>query len=139
MSVATPVPPVPSAPPVTDTPDPAGATPPPRGDEAAAATCVEVAIYHVHAEQAAAFPTLQAELHAQLGALPGFRGGRRLRGLDDPALFADYIWWDTRAAAEHAAAVMQDLPGGRPFIAAIAAVHTFAHLPASAPPPVANA
>jgi heme-degrading monooxygenase HmoA len=36
-------------------------------------------------------------MHAALRRLPGFLGAERLRGLDTPALFADYVLWASRA------------------------------------------
>lgn len=68
-------------------------------------------------------------MHAVLHTLPGFLGGQRLRGLDTPTLFADYIHWASKAEAEAAAAQLPALAGGAEFMAAITEVHAFAHLP----------
>ena len=97
------------------------------------ARCLELAVYTVHASEADTFPARQAAMHEALRALPGFERGERLRGLDDPTLFADYIQWASRAEAETAAARLPELPGAGAFMGAIAAMRTMAHLPVGAP------
>ena len=91
--------------------------------------CLEIAVYTVHSALAETFPARQAAMHAVLQALPGFLTSERLRGIDTPTLFADYIHWASRAAAEAAAARVPTLPGGAEFVAAIDTMRTFAHLP----------
>ncbi len=95
---------------------------------------LEVAVYNVHAAQADAFPALQAAVHALVRTFPGFRAAERLRGLDDPTLFADYVLWESHAAARHAAALLPTLPEAAAFMGAIATMRTFGHLPAALPP-----
>jgi hypothetical protein len=110
------------------------ATTPPASSDAPGA-CLEIAVYTVHPAAVDAFPAQQAALHALLPTLPGFRHAARLRGVDDPALFADYVLWASRAEAEAASAQLPALPGGAAFVAAIAELRTFAHLPVEAPAP----
>jgi hypothetical protein len=95
--------------------------------------CLELAVYSVQAAVVDTFPAQQAAMHATLRSVPGFLGAHRLRGLDSPTLFADYIHWASQADAEAAAAQLPTLAGGAEFMAAIAEVHTFAHLPAARP------
>jgi hypothetical protein len=101
----------------------------PEPTEPATTACLELAIYSVQADAAAAFPAQQAAMHAVLHTVPGFVSAQRLRGLDDPTLFADCIQWASQADAEAAAAQLPTLAGGAEFMAAIAVMHTFAHLP----------
>lgn len=93
------------------------------------APCLEIAVYTVHSADAETFSARQAAMHAALQALPGFVGSERLRGIETPTLFADYIHWGSRAAAETAAAQLPTLPGADGFLAAIETMRTFAHLP----------
>jgi hypothetical protein len=72
-------------------------------------------------------------MHAALEARPGFIRSERLRGLSTPTLFADYITWASRAAAEAAAAQMPSMPEAGAFVAAIATLRTFTHLPMTSP------
>lgn len=97
------------------------------------APCLEIAVYTVRASEADAFPQLQAALHVALQDLPGFIASERLRGVNTPTLFSDYIQWASRAAAEAAAAQMPTLPDGEAFVGAIETMHTFAHLPLGDP------
>jgi hypothetical protein len=99
----------------------------------APAPCLEIAVYTVRPSEADTFPARQAAIHAALRTVPGFLGAERLRGLDTPTLFADYVLWASRAEAETAAAQLQALPDGAAFMAAIAELRTFAHLPVGAP------
>ena len=101
--------------------------------------CLEIAVYTVRPSEADTFPARQAAMHAALRTLPGFVAAERLRGLDTPALFADCIVWASRAAAESAAALLPTLPGAGGFVAAIAEMRTFAHLPVAPPPDSAGA
>lgn len=96
------------------------------------APCLEIAVYSVRASEADAFPQLQATMHMALEALPGFIASERLRGLNTPTLFADYIHWASRPAAEAAAAQLPTLPGAQAFVGAIETMRTFAHLPLGA-------
>jgi quinol monooxygenase YgiN len=98
----------------------------------APAPCLEIAVYTVRPSEVDAFPARQAAIHAALRAVPGFLGAERLRGLDTPTLFADYVLWASRADAETAAAQLQARPDGAAFMAAIAELRTFAHLPVEA-------
>jgi hypothetical protein len=97
------------------------------------APCLELAVYTVHASEADTLPARQAAMHEALRARPGFERGERLRGLDDPTLFADYIRWASRAEAAAEAARLPELPGAGAFMGAIAAMRTMAHLPVGAP------
>lgn len=94
---------------------------------------LEIAVYTVKPSEADAFPARQAAMHAALRSFPGFLGGERLRGLDTPTMFADYILWASRGDAEAAAAQLPALPGANGFVAAIAEMRTFAHLAVAAP------
>jgi hypothetical protein len=101
--------------------------------QAANTHCLEIAVYDVRADALDSFPDRQAAMHAILQTQPGFMHGERLRGLSTPTLFADYITWASREAAESAAARMPAMPEAGPFMAAIERMRTFAHLPVTAP------
>lgn len=100
---------------------------------AANAHCLEIAVYDVRADAVDRFADRQAAMHATLQTLPGFVHGERLRGLSTPTLFADYITWASREAAESAAAQVPAMPEAGAFMAAIETMRTFAHLPVAAP------
>ncbi len=106
---------------------------------AAPSPSLEVAVYNVHAAQADAFTALQAAVHAVLSTLPGCLAADRLRGIDDPTLFADAVLWETHAAALHAADLLPTVPEAAPFLGAIATMRTFGHLPAAPSPGPAGA
>lgn len=106
----------------------------PTSHTPATSPCLEIAVYTVHAAEADAFPRVQAAMHDTLRALPGFIGSERLRGVNTPTLFADYIHWASRAAAEAASAQMPSHPGADRFLAAIETMRTFAHLPITPAP-----
>lgn len=99
------------------------------GDTSAAAPCREIAVYTVRPEALDVFPERQSEMHAALRMLPGFVSAERLRGIDTPTLFADCITWQSLAAAEEAAEQLSTLPGSGAFVASIAEMYAFTHVP----------
>lgn len=100
--------------------------------------CLELAVYDIHAAALDAFPAEQTAMHDALRALPGFIASERLQGLSTPTLFADYIIWTSREAAEAAAAQMPTLPESAAFMAAIGTMRTFAHVPMAPTAPEAG-
>lgn len=63
-----------------------------------AAPRFELALCTVRPSEADSFSARQAAMHRALRALSGFEQDERLRGLDDPTLFADYLRWAARRA-----------------------------------------
>lgn len=95
---------------------------------APSALSLEIAVYTVRPTAVDSFANTQANMHATLQQLPGFRSSSRLRGVDDPTLFADYILWTSRADAEAAATRLPSLPDAADFLSAIAEMLTFTHV-----------
>jgi hypothetical protein len=96
---------------------------------------LEIAVYTVHTAAAESFPSIQLAVHQLIASMPGFRASSRLRGLDDAAVFADVIEWDSLEAAESAAAKVPSLQGAEGFLSAINVMRVFTHVPLPGMPP----
>lgn len=91
---------------------------------------LEIVVFRVH--DPASAETLRAAAHAQIATYPGFVRSLRLQALDDAALFADIVQWNSLAEAQAAMARAETDAVVQPFFAALGPLVSVGHYPLSA-------